>query len=430
MLQRFGNSLVLLVIIAISGCSAASDISAPSNGQFQQRIVSTDWTWGQWMFYVNESHTSIEAVPVRTAAKNLNVTKFVEVSPCSNCLQISKPFPQPDGTVKVKVWLRHPFPDNPEFTGFDVRGVVIFPATRHWYAEKLDVLYHQILPWDDYNHEPPKLFFSWPDDGGGALLNVEGYSYYFWPSYELYVKPDYEPEPPEDYDVPIYKYQQGKHATPDFPDSTINPYLQFNDGGERRIFKTSDCIMREYYLRLPPGEFSFGYIVQASWAKPLNQPVTDPATDFPSYANAEDMFIVEFDQFKPMDPFKLGGYLDKMFARTTFKVNTPDQDYWGGEPYLYSPEIRYWQNAPKKWEHVARSGGYTVLEPGVHRKDMYCDLGDNWEHDPFIDGTYPAVLAITSVWFDCQPDMRFKSLVSSPPTFHLVEVELVSTGPD
>jgi hypothetical protein len=422
MLGKQKYIIVILIGVFLVGCSQGADsVTTPQAEPIREsKSIDNDWTWNQWMFSVDESHSVVEAVPMRTADKNLNVTRFVEKTPCTNCLQLGKLLPQGDGTYKLNVSLRHPYPNNPEFTGFDVRGVVIFPATRHWYAEDLDLLNSDLMPWEEDELVP--LYFSWPEDGGGALLNVEGYSYYFWPGFDL----------GDGYQAAIFKYQQGKYASSEYPDSTINPYLQFNDGSARRIFKTSDYIKREYHLRLPPGEFSFGYIVQASWVQPLVYPVTNPAEDFPPSANAEDVFIISFDQTKPMDPFMPVPTEDKVFASTTFTFKVPEQEYAGHEPWLYTPEIRYWADSPKIWEPVALSDNdFVEVEPGVHRKEMYCDLWDGWEHDPFIDGTYPAVLAITSTWFPGYPDPQpYDSLLSSPPTFHLVEVELVSTGPE
>ncbi len=250
----------IVVVYFLFSCGCAS-ISNPVTGEAvsRARVVTEDtqkWEWGKWMLHINERHDGIDVEPVRESSCHLNVLKFVEDSPCSDCLMIGKPIPQGDGTVKVKVILSHPFPDSPRYTGFDVRGTVIFPATRYWTAPFAFFSAKDLNnPWLFY----PPFNFSWHGDGGGSLLNGDGYSFYFWPGFDL----------GEGYELPVYHYQPGKHAFGTEPDSTINPYITFNDDSPRRMFKTTDVIQRTYHLRVPEGEFSFGYVVEASWAPSL-----------------------------------------------------------------------------------------------------------------------------------------------------------------
>ncbi|GAI85496.1 unnamed protein product, partial [marine sediment metagenome] len=62
----------------------------------------------------------------------------------------------------------------------------------------------------------------------------------------------------------------------------------------------TDEITREYHIALPQGPFTFGYAVDASWWPPDNTPVTTPATDFPPEANAEDPWLIEWEQLLPL----------------------------------------------------------------------------------------------------------------------------------
>ena len=125
---------ILCSLALISGCSGPPGMVTPdiTPMNLSHQPLSRQWTWGHWMFHVSGSHDSIAVVPVRDASWHVNVLNFVEKSPCPSCLQIGKLVPQGDGTVKVNVWLSHPFPGQPQFTGFDVQGIAMFPATKYW----------------------------------------------------------------------------------------------------------------------------------------------------------------------------------------------------------------------------------------------------------------------------------------------------------
>lgn len=419
--------LVLLVVaVVMVGCSSASNPAVPSETPVKESTCtpgSNDITWGHWLFYVSEDHTSIEAVPIRQAEWHFNITKMVEDEPCDNCLQIGQPQPQPDGTLKVPVSLRHPFPNQPRFTGFDVRGVVMFPATRYWYADGGSMPTTRYPSPFDPTIDPP-MFFSWPgDEGGGAVLNPDGYSYYFWPGFEYWWPDDFEPT--TDLDAPRYNYQQGEYATDAFPDSTINPYLEFNDGTARRMFKVTDIIHREYHLRFPDGEFVFGYVIQASWWPPDVIPVIHPEEDFPPEANAEDPYITEFTQYAPIDPYIPGSVQDNLFARLKFRLASDDLWIHGATPLMYAPDIQ--PNSDSDLGMFAADINLAPVAPRIWEGDMFCFLSDDYDIDPYIDGIYPAVLVICSYWKYEEPP---QALLGCPYTFHLVEVELLSTGPE
>ena len=290
--------ILFTLVLALCGCSNAHDAIAPSNnGDASIRpanIVLAQphrWNWGTWLFYIDQTHTRLQILPWRESNLHYNVTSFVEGPPCPTCLATGPVQPQGDGTLKIDVTLKHPFPGMPYYTGFDVRGVVIFPATRHWLLDSNDFHLRAYIPgeWDDPT--PYTDFaFSRAENGGGQLLNADGYSYYFSPRFPEVKKP------------PICNYEKGKFATgsDDELDSTVNPYLQFHNIDERRIFTCDGVITRTYHIQPPQGAFKFGYVVDASWVPPTKTPVTDPATDFPDMANAEDGYTLGVQQVKPI----------------------------------------------------------------------------------------------------------------------------------
>lgn len=138
------------------------------------------------------------------------------------------------------------------------------------------------------------LYFSRAEDGGAQVLNADGYSLYFFPGFSI-----------PGFDLPIFKYNKGKYALGPDPDSTVNAYKVFTKDTERRMFLVNDVITRTYHIHPPEGSFIFGYVVDACWAQPTKKPVTNPATDFPFWANCEDGYVLGFEQ---VNPFKTGTY--------------------------------------------------------------------------------------------------------------------------
>ena len=289
--------IILISVCILFGCSSLGNPIAPDEpGEIQQSLrlpQDARWTWDIGLYRVSPDHSSIERFPQRAAEWHLNVNMFVEPPFCDSCLMIGKPNVQPDGTIMVKVILSHPFPGKPRYTGFDVRGTIMFPATRYWEKKPMLIGDKEKNPVFEIGGSVP-LFFSRAEDGGGQLLNADGFTLYFFPGLEI--GPD----------QPIFKYSKGKYASGPDPDSTVNGYKLFTNDPDRRMFLVSDTISRIYHIAPPEGEFIFGYVVDASWAPPIDTPVTDPANDFPIYANCEDGYIVKVEQ---LEPFVLDTYI-------------------------------------------------------------------------------------------------------------------------
>ncbi len=283
-------ALVILGIALLSGCSSA--VVSPGTEQDIPSIVkavaceTSHWLWDQCKVRISADRANAEVLPLRGADLHLNLNKFVEGSTCPSCLSIGAVHPQPDGTIKLDVKLRHPFPLSPEYTGFDVRGIVVFKATDYW---------HSPTTVGETTHTPFLMvemlhYYSDPLKGGAALIDPDGYTFYLNPLLIYEDRPD------------IWNYSKGKKAYGE-PDCTINPYVLFSDGSPRRMFKTSDQMTRTYHIKPPDGggPFEFGYVVSACWAMPDNMPVTNPETDFPVIANCEDPYEISVVQLQPFD---------------------------------------------------------------------------------------------------------------------------------
>lgn len=373
---------IFLLLPFFSSCSSGSAVIPPAENMIQGSTGITEpWNWGNWIINISETHDSIEVIPIRETNWHFNVLNFLEKAPCVNCLKIGPPVPQPDGTVKFKVTLRHPFPGHREFTGFDVRGVAIFPATRYWNSgPDLFVFNHD---WKERLYpEGFPFYFSLPEDGGAFLLNNEGFTFYFAPNIGM----------GEGLEQPIFNYQQGKYATSEWPDGTINPYILFDDGSDRHMFKTTDTIQRTYHLQLPPGNFAFGYSVIAAWVPPEKMPVNNPAEDFSMRANSEDVVNLTFEQYAPLDPNSTLPQEENFFARITGRSYPPA----GGAQFfcgaLFSLDIGSMIDPPEPIIGVAAQSQASDIGPFTYENQMRCRLPKLTSPNPYINGLYPALL--------------------------------------
>ncbi len=281
-------SALLLACILSFGCSQSitepgvEPISSSKGSAFS----TNQWIWGQYTVIISADRTQVDVVPLRESSWHINVTKFVEGPPCPRCLTIGKPHPHPGGTLYLKVQLQHPFYGHQEWTGFDVRGIVIFKATDYMLVG--DNVGE--VSWGSGLMDPLQLNFSDPLKGGAALINADGYTFYLNPLIEY---PD----------KPWLNYTSGKRANDAEIDCTVNPYKLFADASPRHMFKSTDLISRTYHLKLPDGDgpFEFGYVISACWMAPDVMPVTNPETDFRVEANAEDPYEISAVQLQPIN---------------------------------------------------------------------------------------------------------------------------------
>lgn len=316
----------ILIIALLAGCAGPMEPVIPDiHAMSGSRAPSNNhWLWGYWQFHIPADRSSIEVVPVREGNYHYCVTKFLEIFPCHDCLTVSAPDIQPDFTLKYDVTLRHPFPGAPKYTGFDVRGMVYFPPTTNidtWLSwNQLQYMTAIYSPDDNtkqlYNESMP-LIFSRAKDGGGQVLNADGYSCYLIPGLEYSSVWD------------IFNYAPGANGIEPTPVTTITPYRLFASEAERRMFFVGDEITVEYHIALPEGPFTFSYAVDASWWPPDNIPVTDPATDFPRLANSEDPWKIDFEQLVPI----CEDSIDKAIFKITVHHRGTDLDWWA---WIYS----------------------------------------------------------------------------------------------
>jgi hypothetical protein len=221
--------------------------------------------WGYWDICIDQNGYSYEIVPRRDVAFHLNARRFLEEGPCFHCLNILGVQPSGHGSLLVDVELKHPFMGLNVYTGFDVRGIAIFPGSRPWPANG--------------------LVTSESDLGEGELLNPDGYTRLFNPL-------EY---PPGSGAFPILEYSHGKYASAD-PETTLNAFKVYYSSENRRFFSSWESVTVTYDIKKPGGPILFGYAVDACWKPPIGGAPIDVPEDFEISANCPEAYQISAAQ--------------------------------------------------------------------------------------------------------------------------------------
>jgi len=307
----FLQVLVICLMLGL-GCSEAQNTTAPSTQNQDVQITGNAITdaqtdtvnnrslWGFWLIGVDPETMTAKIIPVRAAQTHWNVLKWLENGPCMNCFKIQGITPSGLGTLLVDVEIKHPF-SSPNLTGFDVRGIAMFSGS----------------------HDFPNsgLLTSDRTAGEGELVNADGFTTL------------YNPETAGSGPGGLQGYLKGKFASASYPNSTLNGYIRHYSPGavnSRNAFYAGDSILATYEIAMPSGPFIFGYAVDASWAPPINKPVTNPMTDFPSSANCPEPWKIEVSD----NP--VGQGLTDLGGSTVLTIDVYD---WQGKSSHHDPVI-------------------------------------------------------------------------------------------
>jgi hypothetical protein len=270
-MQRY-IALVAIGMTIIVGCAARTPVAPETGNPGMQALggevavnESPHRLWGEWTLYFNAAHDRVDFAPRREAKFHLNALKFLE-SYCTDCLKITSIHNNGDGTINLTLSITHPFEGHPEYTGFDVKGIIMFQGS-HEIPENMAKmpLY------------PQNYHLSWRLMGDPELLNADGYTYLWSPWYD------------SGSTMPIFKYWPGKYAS-GTPSANVNGYLNFYSSENRHMFETGKTVSRTYHISLPPGPVTAGYAIDACWEPPTVTPVSDPAKDFPFSANQPELY--------------------------------------------------------------------------------------------------------------------------------------------
>ncbi|MCX6647347.1 MAG: hypothetical protein NTY09_13460, partial [bacterium] len=264
---------VLLALLLTSGCSSRSADSGPivpadsnnpaSTGSGElQTTESQPESSNRYLLSYNEIAIDAEAkeaeiIPVRDTSIHLNILKFLEVAPCTNCLKIKSISGTANNTILVSLEIQHPFTD-PLFTIFDVRGIIMTSGSHNFPASgwKTSDMYY----------------------GNTELVNADGHTTLY--NVTTIGKGGM-----------FQQYWHGKWGTTMYPDTTLNGYMRHittGSGNVRNALYAGNAVTREYEIYKPATYFVLGYAIDASWYMPTVNPVSDPQTDFPPEANCSE----------------------------------------------------------------------------------------------------------------------------------------------
>jgi hypothetical protein len=169
----------------------------------------------------------------------------------------------------LSVQITHPFPGLRRYTGFDVKGIVMFQGSREFN-------YHpQSSPFYPENYRVSSRLLGDPE-----LLNADGYTFRWCPMFDIGSS------------MPIFNYWPGKYSN-GTPTANVNGFLNYYSNENRHMFECDANVSRTYHIWLPPGPLVVGYAVEACWEPPLVTPVLNPAEDFPITANQPEPYYFD-----------------------------------------------------------------------------------------------------------------------------------------
>jgi len=325
--------VLTLCVVSVISCSITPSEQSPSSPPLNDAYTGTSggdcivpgtgrYLWAFQMFEVDPAELTVEPIPVREVVTHLNVLNFLEKTLCTNCVQIEGMTPDPSGTILVDVRITHPF-DDPNFTGFDVRGIVMFDASSTYPVAGLTGPNRTLGDGQLVNADGYTTLFNWTTDGSGPS-GMEG-------------------------------YLKGKFATADAPHSLLNGFMRYMSAGAantRNAFYAGDSLTETFEIDMPDSTFIMGYAVDASWESATTKPVTDPIADFPISANCSEPWMIEIAE----DP--IGEGLHQFGGSTYLVIDVYD---WQGvfthmAPVIECPGLF---NGAVIAEHLVNHSGYS-----------------------------------------------------------------------
>ena len=298
-IATIGLMIAVLVLIGCQNGTSNSPVLPDSSGsvvpaltdgasrnETQSPRSNSHACWGLWNITIDPDTLDAEIVPLRGVEWHANVVEFMQPPHNPNNLSIFVDEPAsdvPNGLFVVDVRLTHPFPALKEFRGFDVRGT--FLAHGNYTSA-----------WDS----GARLADPNPAANESRLLNADGYHRWFNPS-EFTLG-----------GISILEYIHANLGTSDNTSATLNPYKYFSDDFlsmsskdiplqemdidpvTRGTFSPTSSITRTYHIQFGMvggnPDFTFSYVVDASYHEPDGPGPNYEIEDFPTSANSQEVF--------------------------------------------------------------------------------------------------------------------------------------------
>lgn len=240
---------------AVPGISAADEAAHADGSEY---AGNGHHLWGYYDIHLDLADNTAEVIPARSGEVHYNLVKFLETSPCPNCVLIEGMTPSDHGTLLVDVKIVHPF-GAPLWTGFDVRAIAIFNGSKPFPYSGLVASDHAL--------------------GDMELINADGFTTL------------YNPTTAGSGPGGLQGYIKGKLSTPNDPNAQLNGYMRYisdDPANTRNAFYAGEAITRTLDIDFASSPMVFGYAVDGCWVAPTSTPVDDPMTDFPPSANCDE----------------------------------------------------------------------------------------------------------------------------------------------
>jgi len=279
--HSFYFTLILILALFAIGCGgnpATPDVSENSPLSSGRSVSSgpVHHCFGYYIIEADAASMSAEVVPVRSSDWHLNLVGLLNSTMGVSATLIPSQSDPSNGLFVMDISLTHPFGDKTQFTGFDVKGILIGPGT-------LNAAGHVFA-----------------DLGETRLLNADGYTVWWNPTH--FTQPG------------ILGYTQGRLSgtPPSMLTATVNPYMGYADCLDatsdfrdvmtpaldadigRAVFTAGTTNTRRFEIQFPtsPLQVRFGYAVDTAWDIPDPNPPEEIPDDFSINANQPEPFYM------------------------------------------------------------------------------------------------------------------------------------------
>ncbi len=273
-MRRAVPVIPLILLVFLLGCSTSSQVTTPvTESNRDASEIAAHHLWGLYKFTADPDAATLEVEPVRMGDMHLNALFFIE-PPAGKNLTIENLHFSGD-TIDLDIGLRHPFLGMTEFTGFDVKGILISDGSIGGFADT-DLLL--------------------PGPGNFRLLNPDGLTRWWNPS-EFPVNAgnmfSYKdglfgsPYAQAGFTATVngYKYFTDSLTDPDSPMTDVNPIM-------RGLFSAGKKNTRHYKIQMGDDGISFNYAIDASWEFPSGTQPWEAPGDFDPGANGPEPWFV------------------------------------------------------------------------------------------------------------------------------------------
>jgi hypothetical protein len=298
---------ILILFLVFSGCSgkkemnpispSIEDNTPVSASQIPYRIPTGQYSFtgllGVYDIHLNPSFKTGEISPLRFSEKlgdtyNVDITSFLNLSPCADCIRLKALELESDGTVTVYIGARHPFPlpvdiNNPLLTErldlhvFDVEGILVLDG---------DVLFDSTM--SDVDND--SIFTDSIISSAGILTNADGYTSIHDTFFDTILPTQSNIHP---YKIFAFDPTSGNY-NPTYDPANGFPYLD-NPTGHNVFPQGSGEYVVEYNLRLDiDQQVDFLFALSASYG----QSAQGKGTDLGKRLNPR-YFLPEFHRKEP-----------------------------------------------------------------------------------------------------------------------------------